>query len=102
MLLFRKSLDSLTPAETALLVVTIRSPTIFSATCDPDKALKVRNGFLQRMRDGGLVDESTFREEMAAPLGVAGSCNRRGANTSRTKVVKLTTRPWQVGAGLLA
>jgi len=78
--LFGKEPSSLSLSETALLISTTRSPTAFSPTCHPDRALIARNRLLERLRDTGLIDESGFREAVSAPLGAKGTCVRSGTD----------------------
>jgi membrane peptidoglycan carboxypeptidase len=72
--LFGKDVNELSLAETALLVVTIRSPRSLSPLCRPERALEARNDLLQRLGRAGIADGKEIAASLASPLGVRGHC----------------------------
>jgi penicillin-binding protein 1B len=66
---FGKDLARLGPGETALLAGMIRAPNTYSPAQNPERARQRRQVVLERMRQVGLMDETTFARVSREPLG---------------------------------
>ncbi len=70
-LYFDRSAEELSVAQAALLAGMIPSANnLYNPFRRPQAALQRRNKVLDRMRDLGFVDEATYRDAVAEPLGV--------------------------------
>jgi 1A family penicillin-binding protein len=68
---FGKSAAELQPHEAALLAGIVRSPTRYSPSAFPSRALARRNLVLRLMRETGQLDESQYRTSVDMPLRAA-------------------------------
>ncbi len=67
---FRRSLEDLQPAETALLVGLLKGPSYYDPRRNPDRAVKRRNTVLQVMRDRKLITPDEAEKAMKSDLGI--------------------------------
>jgi penicillin-binding protein 1A len=68
---FGKPASELEPHEAALLAGIVRSPTGYSPSANPARALARRNLVLRLMRDTGRLSESEYRASIEMPLRAA-------------------------------
>jgi penicillin-binding protein 1A len=68
---FHKSAADLTLAEAALLVGLVRSPTVYSPTRHPDRALTRRNEVIDAMLGVNMISSAEANIAKAASLGIA-------------------------------
>jgi len=68
---FGHSVSSLTLAEAATLAGTIRSPSRYSPTSQPQKALARRNTVIRQMLEEGYISEIQAAEASKSPLGLS-------------------------------
>jgi 1A family penicillin-binding protein len=68
---FGKPASELEPHEAALLAGIVRSPTGYSPSANPARALARRNLVLRLMRDTGRLSESEYRASIELPLRAA-------------------------------
>jgi membrane peptidoglycan carboxypeptidase len=87
--LFGSPVDSLPPAQLALVIAMVRSPSRLDPECHPDRALDARNQFLARMRSASLLGETAAQAASAEPLGVHGLCEH--GETPDNNGLKLTS-----------
>lgn len=73
---FGKSVESLSPAESAMIAGVIKSPARYSPYLEPENALSRRNTVLKQMLDQGYIDEATYATAKATPVTVAGIKSR--------------------------
>jgi penicillin-binding protein 1A len=66
---FAKRARDLTLAEAATLAGLPQAPSLYNPFRDPRAALARRNDVLQRMRAQGMIDEASYRQAAASPLG---------------------------------
>jgi penicillin-binding protein 1A len=94
---FGKSAANLEVHEAALLAGLVRSPSGYSPTANPKRALARRNLVLRLMRDGGRLTEAEYKSSMekplltsvtAAPVSAAGrTCGRYFQEEVRRQLV---------------
>lgn len=60
----------LLPHQVATIVAAIAAPSSSSPWCNPDRALLRRNRLLDAMRESGMLDEQTWKDSVAQPLGI--------------------------------
>jgi penicillin-binding protein 1B len=77
---FGRDLDQLSESDIALLIGMIQGPSAFDPRRHPDRAKTRRDRVLEQMRETGLIDQNTFTQARAAPLGVT-----RQGNLSRNR-----------------
>lgn len=65
---FGKSVQELTPAESATLAAVIRSPSRYSPFLHPEKCLPARNGVLKKMYEQGYLPQAEYEQALQAPL----------------------------------
>jgi penicillin-binding protein 1B len=70
---FGKNPRDLDVAEAALLAGLIRAPNAYSPFHSPERALRRRNTVLGLLLEAGEIDQSTYDQAVAAPLGVVGA-----------------------------
>ena len=70
---FGKRAADLQPAEAALLAALVRSPSAYSPSAFPARALMRRNLVLRLMRDTGRLDDAEYRQALASPLRASSS-----------------------------
>jgi 1A family penicillin-binding protein len=70
---FGKPASELKPHEAALLAAIVRSPSGYSPSGSPKRALARRNLVLRLMRDTGRLTESQYRASIAMPLRASAS-----------------------------
>jgi penicillin-binding protein 1B len=68
---FARELDTLQPADVALLVGLVQGPSLYDPRRSPQRALARRNLVLQQFHDTGLLDDDELARAHAAPLGIA-------------------------------
>lgn len=68
---FGRELNTLGPAEIALLVGMVRGPSLYDPRRNPQLALERRNAVLVQFRETGLIDDATLAAARARPLGAA-------------------------------
>lgn len=68
---FGKTLNDLTLPEMALLAGLPKAPSRYNPLLNPDSALERRAYVLRRMLKLGFINEPTFTEALAAPLGAS-------------------------------
>jgi penicillin-binding protein 1A len=68
---FGKPSGDLAPHEAALLAALVRSPSAYSPSVSPGRALARRNLVLRLMRDAGHLSDDGYRREKALPLSAA-------------------------------
>jgi penicillin-binding protein 1A len=66
---FAKRARDLNLAEAATLAGLPQAPSLYNPFRDPRAALARRNDVLQRMRAQGMIDEASYRQAAASPLG---------------------------------
>jgi penicillin-binding protein 1A len=66
---FAKRARDLTLAEAATLAGLPQAPSLYNPFRDPRAALARRNDVLQRMRAQGMIDEASYQQAAASPLG---------------------------------
>ena len=71
---FGKDASQLTVAETALLIVMMRSPKAYNPLCHPARARKARDDLLERMLAARLLDQQAVSKALAADLGAQAVC----------------------------
>ncbi len=71
---FQRPLRDLSPAQCALLMVIIQSPSTLDPACHPDRARSRRDRSLERMRNQGLVGPESLERAVAAPVEVSVPC----------------------------
>ena len=79
---FGKAAAELEPHEAALLAAIVRSPSGYSPSLAPERAMARRNLVLRLMRDTGRLSEPEYRASMDRPLRAAGSQAALAAATS--------------------
>ncbi|PIE63248.1 MAG: penicillin-binding protein 1B [Desulfobacter postgatei] len=67
---FGKSLELLSPEETALLVGMLKGPSVYNPRVYPDRAMARRNIVLGLMADQGLLSSAQLTKALGRPLGV--------------------------------
>ena len=67
---FGKSLELLSPVETALLVGMLKGPSVFNPRVHPDRAMTRRNTVLGLMADQGLISSTELTRSLGSPLNV--------------------------------
>jgi len=67
---FGKSLELLSPGETALLVGMLKGPSVYNPRLQPDRATARRNTVLGLMADQGLISSPQLTTSLGSPLGV--------------------------------
>ncbi len=67
---FGKSLELLSPGETALLVGMLKGPSVYNPRVNPDRAMARRNTVLGLMADQGLLSSAQLTKSLGRPLGV--------------------------------
>jgi 1A family penicillin-binding protein len=65
---FGKPASALQPQEAALLAALVRSPTGYSPSAAPERALARRNLVLRLMRDTGRLSDAEYRRDIDLPL----------------------------------
>ena len=68
---FGKPAAALAPHEAALLAALVRSPSTYSPSVSPARALARRNLVLRLMRDAGSLSDDEYAREQALPLRAA-------------------------------
>ena len=76
--LFGKSVEALSPGESALIAAIIQSPNRLSPHRNPEQALKRRNLVLELMRKQGRLDLDAFNLARATPIDVAAPIEEVG------------------------
>jgi 1A family penicillin-binding protein len=79
---FGKPAADLQPHEAALLAAIVRSPTGYSPSAAPTRALARRNLVLRLMRETGRLSEPEYRASIAAPLRASASLAATTAATT--------------------
>lgn len=67
---FDKSLELLSPGETALLVGMLKGPSVYNPRVHPERAMARRNTVLGLMADQGLLSSAQLTTSLGRPLGV--------------------------------
>src|SRR6056297_430264 len=67
---FDKSLELLSPGETALLVGMLKGPSFYNPRVHPERAMARRNTVLGLMADQGLLSSAQLTKSLGRPLGV--------------------------------
>ncbi len=67
---FGKSLELLSPGETALLVGMLKGPSVYNPRAHPDRAMARRNTVLGLMADQGLISSTELTKSLGRPLSV--------------------------------
>ena len=67
---FGKSLELLSPGETALLVGMLKGPSVYNPRLHPDRAMARRNTVLGLMADQGLLSSAQLTKSLGRPLGI--------------------------------
>ena len=67
---FGREVESIGPAEIAMLVGLVQGPSYYDPRRAPDRALARRNLVLDQFRDTGLIDDATWKQARASALGV--------------------------------
>lgn len=68
---FGRELDTLGPADIALLVGLVRGPSYYDPRSHPQRALQRRNRVLAQFHETGLIDATTHERQAARPLGIS-------------------------------
>lgn len=68
---FKKTAETLSPAESATLAALVQSPNRYSPFRDGEKCLKRRNFVLSLMRDQGYISTEEYHEAVSEPLPLA-------------------------------
>ena len=76
---FHKHSAELSIAEAALLVGLVRSPTVYSPSKHPDRALRRRNEVIDAMLENGSITLAEAQSAKAAPLAVVTSASTTAA-----------------------
>ena len=79
---FGKPAATLEPHEAALLAALVRSPSAYSPSVAPERALQRRNLVLRLMRDTGHLTDAEYRSEVATPLRTEKAAGQIVATTS--------------------
>ncbi|MFC6839335.1 penicillin-binding protein 1B [Xanthomonas theicola] len=77
---FGRELDALPPEQVALLIGLVKGPSYYDPRRFPERALDRRNFVLGKLRQSELIDEPTYRQALAAPLGVPANPGLVAAN----------------------
>jgi penicillin-binding protein 1A len=77
---FGKSASDLEPQEAALLAAIVRSPSGYSPSAAPQRALARRNLVLRLMKDTGRLTEAEYRAALARPLTAASATSAVGGS----------------------
>ncbi|UYB53434.1 penicillin-binding protein 1B [Xanthomonas sp. AM6] len=77
---FGRELDALPPEQVALLIGLVKGPSYYDPRRYPERALDRRNFVLGKLRQSELIDEPTYRQALAAPLGVPANPGLVAAN----------------------
>ncbi len=77
---FGKPASDLEPAEAALLAALVRSPSGYSPSAFPSRAMARRNLVLRLMRETNRLDDQEYRRALASPL----RANAAGATVTAT------------------
>jgi penicillin-binding protein 1B len=77
---FGRELDALPPEQVALLIGLVKGPSYYDPRRYPERALDRRNFVLGKLRESELIDEPTYRQALAAPLGVPANPGLVAAN----------------------
>ena len=67
---FGKSLELLSPGETALLVGMLKGPSVYNPRLHPDRAMARRNTVLGLMADQGLLSSAQLTKSLGRSLGI--------------------------------
>ncbi|MEO6075884.1 MAG: penicillin-binding protein 1B [Dokdonella sp.] len=67
---FGREVESIGPAEIAMLVGLVQGPSYYDPRRAPDRALARRNLVLDQFRDTGLIDDAVWKQARASALGV--------------------------------
>ncbi|MEB1528192.1 penicillin-binding protein 1B [Xanthomonas sp. WHRI 7945] len=78
---FGRELDALPPEQVALLIGLVKGPSYYDPRRYPERALDRRNFVLGKLRQSELIDEPTYRQALAAPLGVPANPGLVAANS---------------------
>jgi len=79
---FGKSAADLLPHEGAMLAAIVKSPSGYSPTAAPKRALVRRNLVLRLMQKTGSISEADYREAQAMPLRAAANAGTMTASAS--------------------
>lgn len=67
---FDKSVENLSPAQSALLVAILKGPSSFDPYRKPENALKRRNLVLKLMKEAGAISQNEYEDQIQTSLAV--------------------------------